>query len=231
MSAAPLITLLTDFGLEDPFVGVMKGVLYRHCASARLVDLTHAIPAGDRVAAAFWVERVFRWFEPGTVHLVVVDPGVGSARAPLVVQAHGQYFVGPDNGVLTDVIASDDFAEVRVITSGALPSRTFHGRDLFAPVAARLAAGSLAWELVGVPRETWHEAIVPVPVVRAGSRQGQVITIDRFGNALTNLGPPEGGEQELIVGGQRLPLVGTYSDVAPGAICAVLGSFERLEVA
>lgn len=231
MSAPPLITLLTDFGLEDPYVGVMKGALLRHCPDARLVDLSHALAAGDRVAAAFWIERVFRWFEPGTVHLVVVDPGVGSARVPLAVRAHSQYFVGPDNGVLSEVIESDAASELRVIESGALPSRTFHGRDLFAPTAARLAAGSLGWAEVGPLTEERHATLVPRPVAGEERCSGQVITVDRFGNALTNLGPPPAATCELVLAGRRFPLLGTYADAAPGGICALLGSFERLEIA
>lgn len=234
--AAPLITLLTDFGLEDPYVGVMKGVLLRDCPEARLIDLTHAIAAGDCRAAGFWLERVFAWFPARTVHLVVVDPGVGTARQPLLISAHGHYFVGPDNGMLSGLIASDPNAEVRAIDAArlglTLPSRTFHGRDLFAPVAARVAQGSLQLERVGPITEPRCAPIVPSPIETPGGWCGQILVVDRFGNAISNLVlPPAGQGFELRIAGRKLPIVQTYGDGEKAQLLALVGSFGTLEVA
>ena len=235
MTHAPLITLLTDFGLEDPYVGVMKGVLWRECSEARIVDLTHAIPAYDCRAAAFWIERVFRWFEPGTVHVVVVDPGVGSARRPLSVAAHGQFFVGPDNGILSGVCASDTEARVREIDISRLslptPSRTFHGRDVFSPLAARLASGELEFDRVGEVITSLCPPVLLAPVASAHGWRGEVVSVDHFGNALTNLEHPGAGGFEARVAGRRLPIRGTYADAAPSEVCALFGSFGTLEIA
>ncbi len=236
MTGARVITLLTDFGLDDPYVGVLKAIVLRHCPAAQIVDLTHSIAPFDRLAAAFWLERVFGWFPGGTVHVVVVDPGVGSARRMVAIAAHHQIFVGPDNGVLNGVYASDVHAEAREIVPGALdlpsPSRTFHGRDVFAPIAARLAEGSLMFDGVG-DRVTLSGEVLLHPVTENGGVwTGQVVTVDRFGNALTNLlEPPLPGAFEVNVAGRRVPLLGTYADAAPGDIFALFGSFGSLEVA
>jgi S-adenosylmethionine hydrolase len=236
MSRTNLITLLTDFGLQDPYVGVMKAVLLRHCPSARIVDLSHAVPPYDTCAAAFWIERVFGWFPEETVHIVVVDPGVGSPRMSIAIRAHGQYFVGPDNGVLSGVFACDAAAEARRIEPNALglppPSRTFHGRDAFAPIGAQLAAGSLPFESVGAIVPSLSGPVLPVAVESASGVIGQVVTVDRFGNAITNLElPSAGGRYEVRVLGRSLRIVETYADVAVGEACALLGAFGTLELA
>jgi len=235
MNVAPMITLLTDFGLEDPYVGVMKAVLWRHCPAARLVDLTHAIPPYDRRAAAFWIERVFGWFEPGTVHLVVVDPGVGSERRALCVAAYGQYFVGPDNGVLGGVCARDPSACVREIDVSRLgsvvPSRTFHGRDVFAPVAAQLASGTIGFDEIGEQVQTVVAPALSQVTEHVTGWHGEVVLVDHFGNALTNLEHPATGTLDVRVGDRRLPIRGTYAEAAPGEAFALFGSFGTLEIA
>lgn len=235
MNGAGLITLLTDFGLDDPYVGVLKAALLRGCPAARIVDLSHAIRPYDTLSAAFWIDRVFSWFPAGTVHVVVVDPTVGSARRALAIAAHGQFFVGPDNGVLTGVHAQDPGAEARQIAASSLgvgpPSRTFHGRDVFAPVAAQLAQGSLAFEAVGSRVASLSAAILPRAVETATGLAGQVVTVDRFGNALTNLLPASAGSCEVHVTGRRLALLETYADAAIGEIFALIGSFGALELA
>lgn len=233
---AKLITLLTDFGLEDPYVGVMKGVLLRECPEAQLIDLTHAIAAGDCVAAGFWLERVFSWFPAGTVHLVVVDPGVGTARQALLLAAHGHYFVGPDNGILSGLMASDVKAELRAIDGArlglALPSRTFHGRDLFAPVAARIAHGSLQCAQVGPLCEARSAPLVPRPNQSAAGWSGQILVVDRFGNLISNLvAPPARESFEIQIAGRTLPIVQTYGEGAKSQLVALVGSFGTLEVA
>jgi S-adenosylmethionine hydrolase len=236
MNGTGLITLLTDFGLDDPYVGVLKAVLLQGCPSARMVDLSHALQPYDTRAAAFWIERVFGWFPARTVHVVVVDPGVGSPRRAIVVAAHGQFFVGPDNGVLSGIYARDPQAEARDIIPGVVglapPSRTFHARDVFAPVAAGLAQGTLVFEKVGGLITTLAEAVLPLAVESGTTLVGQVVAVDHFGNALTNLSqPPLAGRYEARVGGHRLPIVGTYADGAVGDIFALFGSFGTLELA
>lgn len=236
MTSARIITLLTDFGLDDPYVGVLKAAVLRHCPAAQIVDLSHSIAPYDRLGASFWLERVFGWFPAGTLHTVVVDPGVGSTRRAVAIAAHGQIFVGPDNGVLNGVYASDCKAQARAIVPAALglptPSRTFHGRDLFAPVAARLAEGSLTFDGVGERVTLSGEVLLPPVVESQGGWVGQVITVDRFGNALTNLVEPSlSGVFEVCVAGRRVPLLGTYAEAALGDIFALFGSFGSLEVA
>ncbi len=152
----PIITLTTDFGLQDPFVGIMKGVILSICPSACLVDLTHDVEPQDILGAALALEAALPFFPDGTVHLAVVDPGVGSARRPLAVRIRGQYLVGPDNGVLTPaLLGSQRTAVALTAPEYRLPqvSRTFHGRDVFAPAAAYLAAGigPVAVEVAGQP--------------------------------------------------------------------------------
>jgi len=235
MTAEPMITLLTDFGLEDPYVGVMKAVLWRQCPAARIVDLTHAIPAYDRRAAAFWIERIFGWFAPKTVHLVVVDPGVGSERRALCVAAHGQYFVGPDNGIFGGVLARDPQAQVREIDVAqlglAVPSRTFHGRDVFAPVAAQLASGRVGFEAFGeVARGVCAPALAQAAACVSGWL-GEVVLVDHFGNALTNLERPDAGRFEVRVQSRNLPVRATYAEGALGEAFGLFGSFGTLEIA
>src|SRR5881409_2733042 len=144
-----IITLTTDFGLADPFVGIMKGVILGIAPNVRLVDVTHEIPSYDILEAAFLLDTAYRYFPPGTIHVIVVDPGVGSARRPIVAAANGHIFVTPDNGVLSCVLQSDPTASapsVHWINNRSLflnsISQTFHGRDIFAPIAAHLACGT-----------------------------------------------------------------------------------------
>jgi S-adenosylmethionine hydrolase len=233
-----LITLLTDFGLHDPFVGVMKGVILARFEEARIVDLCHAIAPQDIVQGAFWLERSYGWFPTGTVHVAVVDPGVGSDRAALAVRSCGHIFVGPDNGLFGGLIASDSSAEVRAIDLGRLglppPSATFHGRDVFAPAAAEIAAWKLAFADVGPEHPAAVGPVVPVPSKRGDRIDGCVVSVDRFGNLITNV------DAALLVGisspivgvaGIERPLVRTYSDGSPGDYLALVGSFGTVELA
>jgi S-adenosylmethionine hydrolase len=237
-----IVTLLTDFGLSEPFVGVMKGAILKECPSARLIDLSHALPPQDVPAAAFWSAACARYFPEGSVALAVVDPGVGSARAAIVVEASERLFVGPDNGLFDLVRERLGPARVRRIDAEKLgifpPSRTFHGRDLFAPVAGRLCAGTLAFDDVG----PLHEPVssdpplrMATPERRAGARvrfEGRVITVDHFGNLICNIEPGSelGPAFHLEVGGARVRCGATYSDVAPGEALGYVGSFGQLEI-
>jgi S-adenosyl-L-methionine hydrolase (adenosine-forming) len=239
MTAPPvgIITLLTDFGLSDPFVGIMKGVLLGAFPAAQIIDLCHGIPAQSVVEAAFWLERSFTWFPAGSVHVAVVDPGVGSARRILALAAGGHYFLAPDNGLLASSLLTTRGASVREVDlerHGLQPRHaTFHGRDVFAPIAARLASGALAFESLGDRVEPRPSVLEP-PVDDGERISGAVITIDRFGNLITNLG------QELLHGARaRYVLIGehaigrvrTYADGQPGELIALVNAFDVVEIA
>ena len=241
--SAPIITFTSDFGYEDWFAGVVHGVIHEVCPDARIVDLNHSIEPGDIGRAAFILEAVAEDFPPGAVHLVVVDPTVGTTRRALAVRARGQLFVGPDNGVLDWALRSPD-PVVHVLADEHYfrqpVSRTFHGRDVFAPVAAHLARG-VAIDALG-PRI--HD---PVRLERLecrdtdGSLSGRVTYIDRFGNALTNIMAGDlwskfrgVGEDRLAVdlGGRRIRgIARSYGDAPIGTLVAIVGSSNRLEIA
>jgi hypothetical protein len=223
-----IITLLTDFGTADGYVGEMKGVLASGAAGAALVDVAHDLAPHDVDGARLALARYWRKFPEGTVHVVIVDPGVGGQRAALAVESEGRFLVGPDNGVLSPALLQPGMRCVSLpIPAGA--AATFHGRDVFAPAAAGLAQG-IALDALGDP--------FPAPVVRRtpeatrrddGAIAGVVITIDRFGNAVTNLMARRGGV--LVVAGRRLALSRSYSDVEQGAPVALVGSSGLVEIA
>jgi S-adenosylmethionine hydrolase len=238
----PVVALLTDFGLLDHYVGAMKGAILCVCPEATIVDVTHEVPAHDVAAGALALDAAYRHFPDGTAFAAVVDPGVGSERRPIAARAGRWLFVGPDNGLFTYVLEADPRARVRLIANPRLvrvpTSPVFHGRDLFGPVAARLAAG-LALDDVG-PAVTDPVRLEPPPKARTEDGwTGAVLHVDRFGNMTTNLleadlaplaeGSPEALEVRL--GPAVLPLVRSYSDVAPGRPCALVGSSGRLEIA
>lgn len=225
----PIVTLLTDFGLADTYVAEMKAAILTEGTDIRLVDLSHQVPPGDLRSAQYLLGRAWRHFPVGTVHLVVVDPGVGSPRRAMAVCHAGQFFVGPDNGVFTSVLDGSELLELR-IPRGASP--TFHGRDVFAPAAAHLAEG----EPFGVlgPRLSHPVRLPsPVPCRENGVVVGEVIYVDRFGTLIANI--PE----ELAAGGQSVEVAGkpagalkrTYADVESGRLVAVIGSEGLLQVA
>lgn len=241
MRPSGIVTLLTDFGLSEPFVGVMKGAVLRECPTARLIDLSHDIPPQDILAGAFWSAMSAPYFPEGTVALSVVDPGVGSARAAIVVEASTRLFVGPDNGLFDLVKDRLGPARVRRIDAAKLgifpTSRTFHGRDLFAPVAGRLCAGTLAFDEVGPEHSTaLSEPLVAMASceLRAGRRvfEGRVITVDRFGNLISNIEPGSelSSDFRVDVRDQRVRCGATYADASPGEAIGYLGSFGQLEI-
>lgn len=242
---APLVTLTTDFGEKDSYVAEMKGVLLsRGPAGLRIVDLTHEIAPQDVREAALFLRAAVPRFPEGTIHLVVVDPGVGSARRPIIARIHGQTLVGPDNGVfghLFDRHREKVWAIDPGKVSGERPSRTFHGRDVFAPAAARLARGEKPEEL-GTALQEYEHLVFPLVEMEGQILHGEVLHIDRFGNVITNV-PLEtlrgflgnGALLERVgieIGGRRLRGVGThYESVAPGELLAVISSGDLLEVA
>ncbi len=223
-----IITLLTDFGTADGYVGEMKGVLATGAPGAALVDVAHDVAAQDVDGARLALARYWRRFPAGTVHIVVVDPGVGGARDALAVESEGRFLVGPDNGVLSPALlhANARCVSLPVPTSAA---PTFHGRDVFAPAAARLAQG-VALDALGDPHTDPVVRRTPEAIRRTdGTMAGIVITVDRFGNAVTNLMARRGGVVEIA--GRRVPLARTYSDVGAGAPLALVGSSGLVEIA
>jgi S-adenosyl-L-methionine hydrolase (adenosine-forming) len=235
----PIITLLTDFGTQDPFVGTMKGVILSGCPEARLVDLTHAVAPGDVRGGAFALWTAAPYFPPGTVHLAVVDPGVGGPRRPLVLRTAKALFVGPDNGLLWPAAAREGEPEAWEIDLAHWDrplSATFHGRDLFAPAASRLAPGE--------PPEAFCQPLTdalrldfPLPRREGSKVLGEVLAIDRFGNAITNLTPAELGtlsEERAIFTAAGRTVEGPdshYGAVPPGELVVVLGSAGLYEIA
>ena len=223
----PIVTLLTDFGTADGYVGEVKGVLLSHCPDAVVVDISHDVPAHDVEVGRLTLARYWRRFPRGTVHLVVVDPGVGSSRAALAIESDGCFLVGPDNGVLSPALLAADARSVRLSVPGnAAP--TFHGRDVFAPAAARLACGTPLEEL-GVP--AGDPVVRRTPEPHRGARGeviGQVIAIDRFGNAVTNLLCIRDGT--IFAAGREMAVRRTYADLQPGEAGAVVGSTGLIEI-
>ena len=239
--SAPIITLTTDFGTRDPWVGIMKGVMLGICPEARLVDLSHDIAPQDVLEGALCLEAAASFFPAGTIHLAVVDPGVGSSRRPLALRAGGQCYVGPDNGLLSLVLDGSgghvDAVELTEPKYRLLPtSQTFHGRDIFAPAAAHLALG-VRLERLGPAVTDPVRLVLPAARHGDGLVRGEVIGVDRFGNLLTSLTGKDvaalEGPWTLVVeiGDVRVDgLVPTYSSARPGGMGAVVGSTGRLEV-
>lgn len=235
----PLITLTSDFGTSDHFVAVMKGVIKSICPAAEIVDITHDLNPYEVTEAAFTFGEAWRWFPKGTIHVAVVDPGVGSARRPILVEAAGQYFVGPDNGLFTSALQTPK-AKARAITAAKyfLPavSRTFHGRDIFAPCGAHLAAG--------VRPAAFGKLVIDALRLRmdkptqTSKRQwtGTILKIDRFGNVITNFRMADfpwiaTNPFVFTVGFEQLAeLAQTYAQCEYGELYAVEGSSGYIEI-
>lgn len=225
---APAITLLTDFGTADGYVAEMKGVLTTLAPGVPLLDLTHDVPPQDVAFARLTLARYWRRFPVGTVHLVIVDPGVGTSREAIAVESEGRFLVGPDNGVLSPALFSLD-ARVVALTVDPHASPTFHGRDVFAPAAARLACGA-RFDMLGEPFTEPLRLRTPQPRRMAdGALHGEILTIDRFGNAITNLAARDG--VSVHVGGHVVRVVRTYGEAAPGELVALVGSSGFVEIA
>jgi S-adenosylmethionine hydrolase len=232
-----LVTLSTDFGTCDAYVAELKGVLYSEGPAAlRVVDLSHELAPFDVRGAALFVRAALPRFPPGSVHVVVVDPGVGSARRPIAASVHGQLLVGPDNGVFGLLYDGSELVH-EIAVGGRALSSTFHGRDLFAPAAACLAAGA-SLDALGARLDTYACLELPVAAARDGVLLGEVIHVDRFGNLITNIAAPALraflGEQALRVelGAHIVQgLSDHYAEAAPGGLLALIGSSGLLEVA
>jgi S-adenosyl-L-methionine hydrolase (adenosine-forming) len=238
-----LVTLTTDFGHKGPYVACMKGVILSRDPALRIIDLSHETEVHWPAEAGFWLERSFRWFPIGTVHLAVVDPGVGTGRDIIVAQCQGHVFLAPDNGLLGSMLTRErDVSIVRLDFTklGALglspPSSTFHGRDIFAPLGADLASGKRRPASLGEP--IVPSDLVPSwlddPEVTSTQIRGRVVTFDHFGNVITNV---DGALLEQFdrpwvrIGGREIPVRRTYGEAEPGEYLALINSFDVLEVA
>ncbi|MGD0270116.1 MAG: SAM-dependent chlorinase/fluorinase [Candidatus Sulfotelmatobacter sp.] len=242
--ARPIITLTTDFGSNDHFVGAMKGVILDIVPDAQIVDICHAVQAFDVLDGALTVSQAYSYFPNRTVHVVVVDPGVGTARRPIVASCDKYHFVAPDNGVLSLVYAREPRMHVRHITSEHYflqpVSNTFHARDIFSPVAAYLAkeVDSLKF---GEEIEDYVRFSAPKPKAVDGNRlRGVVLKVDRFGNLITNITPQDapmifGADRKafkIVVGSREITeLHNAYAEAAPGEVFGILGSMGFLEIA
>jgi S-adenosylmethionine hydrolase len=239
--AKPIIAMLTDFGSRDHYAGSMKGVVLTLCPDATIVDISHDIPPHDILTGALELAACYRFFPAGTIFLAVVDPGVGSSRLGLAAEAGDYRFVAPDNGVLTAVF--DEAPPKRVVSLTerryARPtiSKTFEGRDRFAPAAAWLARGAEVKALGSAVRD-YVRVDIPQPQAEDDRITGAVLRVDRFGNLVTNI--PRAMVERLAARGPiRITagstsvdsLVETYAGVAAGAICALFGSSDHLEIA
>jgi S-adenosylmethionine hydrolase len=241
MKPSGVITITTDFGHKGPFAGVMKGVILSRFPGARVVDLAHDIPAQWPPEAGFWVSRSYTWFPAGTVHMAIVDPGVGTERDILIVEADDHVFIAPDNGLLGQLLDSAESPRVfKLVTSKIqslqlrTPSATFHGRDIFAPVAAEIAAGRVSIDDIGERINSWTPGWLDEPETVAGRIHGVIVTIDAFGNLISNI------DQRLLdgfrepvanIGGHQVAMLQTYGRAKPGDLLALVNSFGVVEVA
>ena len=232
-----VVTLTSDFGTRDAYVAELKAAVLSLVSDVQLVDVTHEVAPHDVAGGALVLEAAAPWFPPGTVHVAVVDPGVGSARRGVALASGGQLFVGPDNGLFTPFLAGGDWAAFEIVAPEyrrPTVSPTFHGRDVFAPAAAHLALG-LAPSRLGPPLRDPVRLAWPEARARAGQVAGVVLHVDRFGNLVTSIRAAAlgalGAAAAVRVGGRALRIVETYADLRPGAVGALVGSQGRLEIA
>ena len=242
-----IITLLTDFGIQDEYVGVLKGVMLTINPTLTIMDISHHIPPQGIERAGEMLSDAFSWFPQGTIHVAVVDPGVGSERAVIAMRHAGHYFLAPDNGLLSPLLNASDPEEIVAVQNGAYclhpVSATFHGRDIFAPVAAHLSRG-LALSALGPALSPSKLVRLAAPGVVWDSAQqitGQIIGIDHFGNFLTNIDSSTirllekqnaGCVLRIQIGKRWIEgLVSTYADAASQTLIALIGSHGRLEIA
>ena len=236
---AGVVCLLSDFGASDPYVGLMRGMVKRACPAADVLDLCHEVPPFSIEVGAFFLASALQRFPPGTVHVAVVDPGVGSARRPLAAYADECYWIAPDNGLLDRVIAqAKGRVEVRQLDPqrlglAAQMSNTFHGRDLFAPVAGMLSAGRFGFAAVG-PRLDLEDLVrLPDSGSPGATTAGRVFHIDHYGNAITDLAVPQSVTAKHVrVGGDlRVPVRRTYAEGREDEAFALVNSYDLLEIA
>jgi S-adenosylmethionine hydrolase len=231
-----IITLLTDFGLRDHFVGALKGVLLKLNPELTLVDISHMIPPQDIYSGAFTLNQACFYFPAGTIHLAVVDPGVGSTRKALAVSAGGHFFVAPDNGLLTHILELQEDCIAYEITADHYfnkpVSTTFHGRDIFAPIAAWISRGIPLHQLGPVVPNPIKLQIPVLKRVRDSLIQGAILAVDHFGNLITNLKPSDVPHAFKMMAGQKeiSSMRQTYAEGSPGELFIVPGSTGYLEI-
>lgn len=244
MANRPIITLTTDFGLNDHYVGTIKGVILNIVPDVQIVDICHSVQAFDVLDGALTIAQSYSYFPSGTVHLVVVDPGVGTARRPILVTSDRHHFVAPDNGVLSMVYAREERLHIRHVTAEHYSlqpvSNTFHARDVFSPVAAWLAKG-VDPEKFGDEISDFVRFNAPKPkAMDANTLRGVVLKIDRFGNLITNITPQDAPalfasappQFKIRVGKHEITEIhSNYSEGAPGEVFGILGSMGYLEIA
>ena len=235
-----VITLTTDFGHKGPFVAIMHGVILARAPGVEVIDLTHDIHVHWPAEAGFWLEHSFPYFPPGSVHVAVVDPGVGTERHIIAVEYAGHVFLAPDNGLLPDRVTGADSRawrlseEWRATRDWPVPSNTFHGRDIFAPLAADIATGRVQPADIGAPVSDPVPSLLEAPEIGDAEINGTVIAIDHFGNLITNIDAAmlEGLRQPRVyTAGRELPLQETYGRSTPGDFLALVNSFDVLEIA
>ena len=242
MAYHPIITLTTDFGTNDHFVGAVKGVILDIVPEAAIVDITHAIQAFDVLDGAIAISQTYSYFPNGTVHMVVVDPGVGTTRRPIIASSDGYHFVAPDNGVLSMVYSKEERIHVRHISSDHYfhqpVSNTFHARDVFAPVSAYLAK-MVDSHKFGDEIEDYVKFAAPRPKANGENRlRAVVLKVDRFGNLITNVTPEDApalfaGKSafKIVVGSKEISEIHTaYAEGGPGEVFGILGSMGYLEI-
>jgi S-adenosyl-L-methionine hydrolase (adenosine-forming) len=244
LARKPIVTLTTDFGLNDHFVGTMKGVILGVEPDAQIVDISHSVQAFDVLDGALTISQAYNYFPTGTVHMVIVDPGVGSARRPIIVSSERHHFVAPDNGVLSLVYQREERLHARHITADHYNlqpvSQTFHARDIFSPVAGYLAKG-VDPEKFGEEVTDYVRFNAPKPKpVNESTLRGIVLKADRFGNLITNITPEDApmlftepaATFKIVVGKREVSEIKTsYADGAPGEVFGILGSMGYLEIA
>ena len=240
MGNTRIITLITDFGEASGYVGIMKGVILSINPECRIIDITHHISPQDREEAAFVLKSVRPFFPPGTIHLVVVDPGVGSARKPIIVESSQHWFVGPDNGVFSFIFLDDQQKKVWEITNDRYflspVSPTFHGRDIFAPIAAHLSSG-ISTHVLGKELDHFVQLEGLEPEVHQDMLKGRIVFIDHFGNLVSNISHKlftsvVGDNPFQITVGNRVlrRIYPTYADAEDGEVLALFGSSQQLEI-
>jgi S-adenosylmethionine hydrolase len=245
LARTAIITLTTDFGLNDHFVGAMKGVILEIAPEAQIVDISHAVQPFDILDGALTISQAYSYFPSGTVHMVIVDPGVGTARRPVVMTGERHLFVAPDNGVLSLIYAREERVSVRHVTAEHYflqpRSNTFHGRDIFSPIAAYLAKG-IEPDRFGEEVTDYVRFNAPRPKpVDEHTLRGVVLKVDRFGNLVTNITPQDAPQLfratppafKIAIGNklQATRICASYAEGTPGEVFGILGSMGFLEVA
>ncbi|MGW8367504.1 MAG: SAM hydrolase/SAM-dependent halogenase family protein [Gammaproteobacteria bacterium] len=236
-----VISLTTDFGHKGPFIGTMKGQILSRFHDAKIVDITHECSVHWPDEAGFWISRSYRYFPTGTVHLAVVDPGVGTGRDIIGLVLEGHVFLAPDNGLLTPLVESAPDCRVFSLDAAAhkrfgitTVSATFHGRDIFAPLAAEIAAGRHRPDDLGPPAVDLVPSLLEEPLVTGGRIKGVIVTVDNFGNLISNIDQSlvaTFGHPRVTAAGHRIAFAKTYGAVQPGEYLALINSFGVLEIA